>query len=79
LARKQIHFYIQNNYRRTKLGGHGRIVEVDESCFATVKRDGLVEKIWVIGFYERGSREARAIHIKDRTEETLRTCVLENV
>lgn len=71
LARRQIHFFIQNSYRRSKLGGHGRIIEVDESVFATVKRDGLTEQIWVLGFYERGTREARAIHVKDRTEETL--------
>ena len=53
------------------MGKHGRCIEIDESIFATINRDGHKEKIWVLGFFERGSRECRAIHVKDRTEETL--------
>jgi hypothetical protein len=68
IVRKQIHDYTQNFYRKTKLGKCGRTVEIDESIFAMGK-DGC--KIWVLGFYERGSKEQRAIYVKDRTTETL--------
>lgn len=71
LARTQIHMYTQNLYRKTKLGKHGRAIEIDESVFAHHTHDGKKEKVWVLGFYERGTKEARAVHVKDRTEETL--------
>lgn len=71
LARTQIHMYTQNLYRKTKLGKFGWAVEIDESVFAHHTHDGKKEKVWVLGFYERGTKEARAIHVKDRTEETL--------
>jgi len=71
LIRRQIHFYIQNSYRKSKLGRFGNAVEIDESIFAQIRRNGKKEKIWVLGFYERGTKEARAIFIKDRTEDTL--------
>eukprot|EP00347_Sterkiella_histriomuscorum_P015297 403357558 len=79
LARTQIHVWTQNLYRRTKLGKFGRAVEIDESVFAHHTQDGKKEKVWVLGFYERGTKEARAIHVKDRTEETLTQVILENV
>ena len=71
MVRRQIHMYTQNLYRRVKLGKYGRAIEIDESIFATVTREGQKHKVWVLGFYERGTKEARAIHVKDRTEETL--------
>ena len=71
--------YTQNLYRRVKLGKFGRAVEIDESVFANINKDGVKSKIWVLGFYERGTKEARAIHVKDRTEETLTQVILENV
>jgi hypothetical protein len=70
---------MQNTYRKQKLGRFGNAVEIDESIFAQIKRDGKKEKIWVLGFYERGTKEARAIFIKDRTEDTLTQVILENV
>lgn len=42
-------------------------------------RDGVKQKVWVLGFYERGTKEARAVHVKDRTEDTLTQVILENV
>lgn len=54
VIRQQIHIYTQNRYRRSKLGRFGRTVEIDESVFATGK-DGA--KVWVLGFYERGSKD----------------------
>jgi hypothetical protein len=68
LVRKQIHIYMQNEYRRYKLGKFGRGVEIDESVFAERKGG---EKIWVLGFFERDTKEGRAIFVKDRTESTL--------
>lgn len=68
-VRNQIHNWTQNQYRKTKLGRFGRTVEIDESIFSQSGVDGA--KVWVLGFYERGSKEMRAIWIKDRTTETL--------
>jgi hypothetical protein len=68
-VRAQIHTYTQNRYRKTKMGRFGRAIEIDESVFATVGKDGC--KVWVLGFYERGSKDQRAIYVKDRTTETL--------
>ena len=76
-ARTQVHVYMQNQFRKTKLGRNGRAVEIDESIFATQGKDGA--KVWVLGFYERGTKEMRAIYVKDRTTETLTQVVLENV
>jgi hypothetical protein len=33
----------------------GKVVEIDESIFATVGGPNG-EKVWVLGFYERGSK-----------------------
>lgn len=63
--------WTQNLYRRTKLGRFGRAIEIDESKFSKKSVDGKKENVWVLGFYERGTKEARAIYVKDRTEETL--------
>lgn len=54
VIRQQIHIYTQNKYRKAKLGRFGWTVEIDESVFATAK-DG--SKVWVLGFYERGSKD----------------------
>ncbi|CDW71499.1 UNKNOWN [Stylonychia lemnae] len=78
-ARQQIHIWTQNLYRKTKLGKFGRTVEIDESVFSHEQRDGKNEKVWVLGFYERQTKEARAIKVKDRSEETLTQVILENV
>ena len=66
-------------YRRQKLGKFGHGVEIDESVFAHQTIDGKQEKVWVLGFYERDTKECRAIQVKDRTEDTLTQIILENV
>jgi hypothetical protein len=76
-CRRQVHKWMQNYYRRTKLGRNGRVIEIDESIFGTIGEDQ--SKVWVLGFYERGTNEMRAIHVKDRTEQTLTRVILENV
>ena len=68
LARYQIHLHTQNEHRRTKLGKYGRSIEIDESIFAKMTKDGEKVKVWVLGFYERGTKECRAIYVKDRSE-----------
>ena len=35
--------------------------------------------MWVLGFYERGTKNIRAIYVKDRSQETLTQVILENV
>ena len=54
-------------------------MEIDESIFARMTFDGVKEKVWVLGFYERGTKAMRAIYVKDRSEQTLTNVVLENV
>ena len=53
------------------MGKFGRTIEIDESVFSKISVDGKREKVWVLGFYERETKESRAIYVKDRTEETL--------
>ncbi len=55
MIRQQIHIWTQNHYRKYKLGAFGRIVEIDESLFNTVGKDG--NQVWVLGFYERGTKD----------------------
>ena len=43
------------------MGKYGRGIEIDESVFAEQTIDGKQVKIWVLGFFERGTKEARAI------------------
>ena len=70
-VRKQIHLHSQNEFRKSKLGAHGRPVEIDESVFTRVRFGTTETKVWVLGFYERETKEARAFVIEDRTQETL--------
>lgn len=70
-ARKQIHYWTQNNYRRAKLGRFGRQIEIDESVFMHANVEGHRVGVWVLGFWERGTKDMRAIVVKDRSEATL--------
>ena len=65
-----IHVHFQNLYRKNKLGYFGRAVEIDESKFTHHTKGGENTKVWVLGFYERGSRNIRAFVMRDRTEVT---------
>ena len=47
---------------------HGKAVEIDESIFQRVNTSEGEKKIWVLGFYERGSKDMRAIYVKDWSE-----------
>ena len=48
-------YFLAFKYRKSKLGRCGWTVEIDESCFANIGKDG--KKVWVLGFYERGSKD----------------------
>lgn len=61
------------------MGKFGRAIEIDESIFAKMTKDGQKEKVWVLGFFERGTKAMRAIYVKDRSEQTLTQVILENV
>lgn len=62
------------------MGRYGRCIEIDESIFSRqTAEDGDEKKIWVLGFFERDTKEMRAIYVKDRTEATLTQVILENV
>ena len=49
------------NKNDIRIGGEGRIVEIDESLFIKVKhkrgRDILRPKVWVFGLYERATAD----------------------
>ncbi len=68
--RHLIHVYFQNHYRKDKLGQMGRAVEIDESKFTHHAKGGQNNTVWVLGFYERGTKDVRAFVMKDRTEVT---------
>jgi transposase-like protein len=76
-VRHLIHTYYQNQYRRTRLGLQGRAVEIDESRFTHRGRDE--QKLYVLGLYERGSKDLRCFVMRDRSEITCSALVKENV
>lgn len=65
-----IDILVQDN---KKIGGRGKIVEVDESKFGRRKynRGRRVEGCWVLGGIDRDSRETFFEIIEDRSKETL--------
>ena len=65
-----IHVYFQNHYQRNKLGHYNMAVEIDESKFTHHTKGGQKNIVWVLGFYERGSKDIRAFVMRDRTEVT---------
>jgi hypothetical protein len=58
-----------------KLGGDGKIVEIDESLFVKVKhykgKDLKRTQIWVFGMYERGSKRCLFVVVPKRDAFTL--------
>ena len=56
-----------------------RAVEIDESKFTHHSKGGQDSKVWVLGFYERGTKDVRAFVMKDRTEVTCTQMIRDNV
>ena len=56
-----------------------RAVEVDESKFTHHTKGGVSSKVWVLGFYERGTKDVRAFVMRDRTEVTCTQMIRDNV
>jgi transposase-like protein len=56
-----------------RLGGPGKVVEIDEAKFGTRKynRGRRVKGNWVLGGVERGTNKTFLIPVKDRKEQTL--------
>ena len=69
--------YIELNSE--KLGGPGKIVELDESKFGKRKhhRGHPVDGQWVFGGVERGTGKLFMVAVPDRSSETLKTAINE--
>jgi IS1 family transposase len=61
------------------LGHFKKPVEIDESKFTHHTKGGIKSKVWVLGFYERGSKDIRAFVMRDRTEVTCLQIIRDNV
>lgn len=57
----------------TKVGGPGKVVEIDEALFGKRKynRGRLLQAKWVFGGYERESRKIFLMPVANRSKETL--------
>ena len=59
-----------NNKNKIKLGGAGRVVEIDESLFIRVKhhkgKDLKREQVWIFGMYERALEPVKEAKTKGR-------------
>ena len=66
---------------QTKLGGRGKIVEIDEAKFGRRKynRGRVIEGQWVFGGIERGSRKTFLVPVDKRDAETLMTIIRKRV
>lgn len=69
--REVFEFDVRRN--SVRLGGPGKIVEIDEAKFGKRKynRGRIVEGQWVLGAVERGSVKACLVPVPDRTSRTL--------
>ena len=63
------------------LGGPGKVVEVDESVFASRKynRGRMLQTQWVLGGIERGSGDCFLVVVPDRTADTLLPIIADHV
>ncbi|XP_061191636.1 uncharacterized protein LOC133199826 [Saccostrea echinata] len=64
-----------------KIGGEGKVVEIDESKFGKRKfhKGRKVEGVWVFGGIERGSKKCFFTTMTDRSRETLLGIIKQNI
>jgi len=67
------------NQQGVKIGGPGKVVEVDEMQYKR-KKHGVGRKtstsdVWVMGGVERGSQRIFLVIVKDRTKQTLQSVI----
>ena len=69
------------NKQERKIGGPGKIVEIDESKVGKRKyhRGHVVEGQWVFGGIERDSRKSFMFAVEDRSQDTLLPLILEHI
>lgn len=77
--RQLIHQYYENYNRTHKLGHFGRAVEIDESKFTHHTKGGVKCNVWVLGFYERGTKDVRAFIMRSRDIAACTQLIRDNV
>ena len=72
---------VENWSDKEKLGGIGKIVEIDESKFGKTKynRGREISGQWVFGIFERGSKKVKIISVQDRSANTLLKLIKDNI
>lgn len=72
--------YMRKNTRK-KIGGPGKIVQIDESLFSKRKYNvgRQVKKIWIVGGIQYDSNEVFFVETFYRNAESLKNIILENV
>jgi transposase-like protein len=68
-CRETMHVYLESI--TVKIGGPGKVVEIDESKFGKCKHP--VKGQWVFGGIKRGSGRAFLVPVENRTAATLKT------
>ncbi|KAG0436923.1 hypothetical protein DMUE_3972 [Dictyocoela muelleri] len=63
--------------KKEKLGGDGKVLEIDETLIAKRKynKGRMVGQVWVFGIVERGSGRCHIEVLKDKTKESFETII----
>lgn len=79
--REVIFLHMTTKTYTTKMGGPGKIIEVDETRIGHRKfeRGRLVHGRWLLGLIERGENEFRCFEVDTRDKDTLAKIILDNV
>ena len=79
LMRKACSNYVDSE--KTKIGGKGYIVEIDETCFASKKygRGRDLNQVWIFGGICRETKDIFAIIVDERNKKTLWHQILKHI